>query len=341
MLIVHVHIKVKPDQVDAFRAACVENSRNSLLEPGIAVFDVLQQQDDPTSSCSSRAIAPGRPGGSQADGALQTMGRDRGRYDGGPAAQREVSQGLSRRRPSDEVRVRHGRPHPLRRRHVTPTPRTGEKPGRGRAPRGGAKRPRKRTRWPQVWPRPGSARSPSMWTANRRFGLVDEAKDLALGCGCELVIAIGGGSVIDAGKAVAGMLNNPGTVMDYLEVVGGGRPILRPAAPLDRRSHHGRHRRRGDPQCRARGTGSPREGQSASHHLLATIAVIDPELTVSLPAAITAYTGLDALTQLIEPFVSSAANPSPTAFAARASRWPLVRWPLPVAMALTSSPART
>lgn len=48
MLIVHVHIQVKPEHVDAFRAACVENSRNSLLEPGIAVFDVLQQQDDPT-----------------------------------------------------------------------------------------------------------------------------------------------------------------------------------------------------------------------------------------------------------------------------------------------------
>jgi quinol monooxygenase YgiN len=48
MLIVHVHIQVKPDQVEAFRAACVENSRNSLLEPGIAGFDVLQQQDDPT-----------------------------------------------------------------------------------------------------------------------------------------------------------------------------------------------------------------------------------------------------------------------------------------------------
>lgn len=48
MLIVHVHIQVKPDQVDAFREACVENSRNSLLEPGIAVFDVLQQRDDPT-----------------------------------------------------------------------------------------------------------------------------------------------------------------------------------------------------------------------------------------------------------------------------------------------------
>ena len=48
MLIVHVHIRVKPDQVEAFRAACIENSRNSLQEPGIARFDVLQQQDDPT-----------------------------------------------------------------------------------------------------------------------------------------------------------------------------------------------------------------------------------------------------------------------------------------------------
>jgi len=48
MLIVHVHIQVKPDQVDAFRAACVENARHSLQEPGIARFDVLQQQDDPT-----------------------------------------------------------------------------------------------------------------------------------------------------------------------------------------------------------------------------------------------------------------------------------------------------
>ena len=48
MLIVHVQIRVKPDRVEAFKAACVENSRNSLQEPGIARFDVLQQQDDPT-----------------------------------------------------------------------------------------------------------------------------------------------------------------------------------------------------------------------------------------------------------------------------------------------------
>ena len=48
MLIVHVHIQVKPDQVDAFKATCVENSRESLQEPGVARFDVLQQRDDPT-----------------------------------------------------------------------------------------------------------------------------------------------------------------------------------------------------------------------------------------------------------------------------------------------------
>ena len=48
MLIVHVHIQVKPDQVEAFQAACIENSRHSLQEPGIARFDVLQQQDDPS-----------------------------------------------------------------------------------------------------------------------------------------------------------------------------------------------------------------------------------------------------------------------------------------------------
>ncbi|KPK39881.1 MAG: antibiotic biosynthesis monooxygenase [Phycisphaerae bacterium SG8_4] len=48
MLVVHVFVHVKPDQVDAFKAACLENARNSVQEPGIARFDVIQQQDDPT-----------------------------------------------------------------------------------------------------------------------------------------------------------------------------------------------------------------------------------------------------------------------------------------------------
>ncbi|NJN81252.1 MAG: antibiotic biosynthesis monooxygenase [Caldilineaceae bacterium] len=48
MLVVHVHVHVKPDQVEAFKTATLENARNSVLEPGVARFDVVQQQDDPT-----------------------------------------------------------------------------------------------------------------------------------------------------------------------------------------------------------------------------------------------------------------------------------------------------
>jgi quinol monooxygenase YgiN len=48
MVIVHVHVRVKPECVEAFRAASLENARNSVREPGIARFDVVQQADDPT-----------------------------------------------------------------------------------------------------------------------------------------------------------------------------------------------------------------------------------------------------------------------------------------------------
>ena len=48
MFIVHVFVHVKPDQVGAFKAATIENARNSVREPGIARFDAIQQQDDPT-----------------------------------------------------------------------------------------------------------------------------------------------------------------------------------------------------------------------------------------------------------------------------------------------------
>ena len=48
MLVVHVHVHVKRDQVEAFKQASLENARNSVQEPGVARFDVIQQQDDPT-----------------------------------------------------------------------------------------------------------------------------------------------------------------------------------------------------------------------------------------------------------------------------------------------------
>lgn len=62
MLIVHVHVHVKPECVEAFREATIENARNSVQEPGIARFDVIQQADDPTRfvlvECYRTAEAP-------------------------------------------------------------------------------------------------------------------------------------------------------------------------------------------------------------------------------------------------------------------------------------------
>jgi alcohol dehydrogenase class IV len=139
--------------------------------------------------------------------------------------------------------------------------------------------------------------------------LVDEATGIARAEGCDLVISLGGGSVIDAGKAVAGMLANPGEVRDYLELAGGGKPLLERGVPFI-----------AVPTTAGTGAEVTRnavldvpehkvKASLRSSHLLARVAVVDPELTLSLPPVITAFTGMDALTQLIEPFVSNAANP--------------------------------
>lgn len=138
---------------------------------------------------------------------------------------------------------------------------------------------------------------------------VDEAAAAARAEDCEFVIALGGGSVLDAGKAVAAMLANPGRAIDYLEVVGGGQELARPAAPcITAPTTAGT----GAEVTRNAVLGVPEHQVKASlrsHQMLPRLALIDPELTLSLPPAITAYTGMDALTQLIEPLVSNAANP--------------------------------
>jgi len=126
---------------------------------------------------------------------------------------------------------------------------------------------------------------------------------------CNLVIAMGGGSVMDAGKAIATLLANPGGVLDYLEVVGRGNAIQHPAAPcITVPTTAGT----GTEVTRNAVLGAPAERVKASlrsPYLLPRLAVIDPDLTLGLPPAVTARTGLDALTQLIEPYVSVRANP--------------------------------
>jgi alcohol dehydrogenase class IV len=126
---------------------------------------------------------------------------------------------------------------------------------------------------------------------------------------CDLVIAIGGGSAIDAGKAIAAMLTNPGDPLDYLEVVGRGQPLAHTSAPFiaipttaGTGAEVTRNAVLAHPERRVKAS-------LRSPHMLARLAVVDPELTLDLPRPITASTGLDALTQLIEPYVSVRANP--------------------------------
>ncbi len=131
---------------------------------------------------------------------------------------------------------------------------------------------------------------------------------------CDGVISIGGGSVIDAGKAIAAMLTNEGELLDYLEVIGRGKNLAKPSAPFI-----------AIPTTAGTGAEVTRNAVLASpaHRvkvslrspfMLPTIALVDSELTYDLPPALTASTGLDALTQLIEPFVCARANPMTDGF---------------------------
>ena len=138
--------------------------------------------------------------------------------------------------------------------------------------------------------------------------LVRQGTRLARGAQCDLVVSLGGGSALDAGKAIAALLSNGGDPLDYLEVIGQGLRLSRPSAPFiavpttaGTGSEVTRNAVLGAPEQRVKAS-------LRSPFLLARLAVVDPELTLTLPPAVTASTGLDALTQLIEPYVSARAN---------------------------------
>lgn len=125
---------------------------------------------------------------------------------------------------------------------------------------------------------------------------------------CEVVIGLGGGSVIDAAKAVSGLLTNEGDLFDYLEVIGKALPLKNPAAPYI-----------AIPTTAGTGAEVTRNAVLGSKEhqvkvslrsplMLPRLAIVDPELTYDLPPDVTAYTGLDALTQVIEPYVCTRAN---------------------------------
>jgi alcohol dehydrogenase class IV len=139
--------------------------------------------------------------------------------------------------------------------------------------------------------------------------LVREGAQRVRDVGCDLVISVGGGSVIDTGKAISALATNGGEPLEFLEVIGSGRGITIPPLPFIAVPTTAGT---GSEVTRNAVLGSSEHCVKASLRsplMLPRVAVIDPELTYSLSPAITAYTGLDALTQLIEPYVSSRANP--------------------------------
>jgi alcohol dehydrogenase class IV len=127
--------------------------------------------------------------------------------------------------------------------------------------------------------------------------------------GCDLVIGFGGGSALDTGKAIAALLTNGGDPGDYLEVIGQGQPLTRPSAPyiaIPTTAGTGAEVTRNavllSPEHRVKVS-------LRSPLMLPRLALVDPELTHSMSPEVTASTGLDALTQVMEPYVSNRANP--------------------------------
>lgn len=131
---------------------------------------------------------------------------------------------------------------------------------------------------------------------------------LAKQIGAEWVLGIGGGSVIDSGKAVAALATNAGDPLDYLEVIGGAAPLAMDPLPFA-----------AVPTTAGTGSEATRNAvlTSRQHRLKVSLrsprmwprlALIDPSLATGLPPHLTASTGLDSLTQLLESFVSVRAN---------------------------------
>jgi alcohol dehydrogenase class IV len=127
--------------------------------------------------------------------------------------------------------------------------------------------------------------------------------------GCEVVIGFGGGSAIDSAKAIAALAPNSGEPLDYLEIIGHGKPLEHapfPVIAIPTTAGTGAE------VTRNAVLGSPEHRVKASLRsplMLPRAAIIDPDLTLDLPQKITASTGLDTLTQLIEAYVSNRANP--------------------------------
>ena len=130
-----------------------------------------------------------------------------------------------------------------------------------------------------------------------------------------MVVAIGGGSVIDTGKAVAMLLGNGGDPLDYLEVIGAGQTITRAAVPCVAVPTTAGTGAEVTANAVLAAPGARVKASLRSPLMIPRVALVDPVLTLACPAPVTAASGLDALTQCLEPFVSVRATPLTDALA--------------------------
>ncbi len=140
--------------------------------------------------------------------------------------------------------------------------------------------------------------------------LVDEAVQRLHGAGLDVVVGIGGGSVLDAAKAVAGLLRSGDTVMDYLEGVGPQKPYQGPAVPFIAIPTTAGTGSEATKNAVLSSRGQHGFKKSFRHELLVPeYALVDPDLLATCPRPQIAANAMDAFTQLLESYVSSNANP--------------------------------
>jgi alcohol dehydrogenase class IV len=141
--------------------------------------------------------------------------------------------------------------------------------------------------------------------------MVEEGRAVAVREGCDAVVALGGGSAIDAGKAIAalaGLASNDGDLLDYMEVIGKAQPLPRPGLPciaIPTTAGTGAEVTKNSVLASAE---AKVKASLRSPHLLPRLALVDPDLLDGTPNAVLAVTGLDALSHLLESLVSIRAN---------------------------------
>src|SRR5664279_6193187 len=295
MLVVHVQVHVVPERVPDFLTATKVNALASLAEPGVLRFDVVQDQADPAHVVLVEVYRDEQAAADHKTTPHYAVWRD------------TVAELMARPRES----IKFSAVHP-----ATELPSLIDGWG-SRALVFTGTRPERHEQLLGALPVPFEVVTVG---GEPTVEMARDAVRTGRTSGADVVIAIGGGSAVDLGKAVAALLGNGGDPLDFLEVIGRGLPITAPSVPYiavpttaGTGSEVSANAVLASPEHR-------RKASLRSQFMLPRVALVDPLLTLGCPAAVTASSGLDALTQCLEPFVCPQATPLTDGFAAEGLR---------------------